>query len=106
MAEVLVVARAARTVGVEVPATPSSMPACCRKSERHAARLRLPSAERAGRIRTSNRHYPAAREKSDAMTDLQRFGLALIGFAVAVSVCGALLGLVASWITKNRGSRR
>ena len=42
----------------------------------------------------------------DAMTDLQRFGLALIGFAVAVVVCGVLLGLVGSWITKKRGSRR
>jgi hypothetical protein len=41
----------------------------------------------------------------EGMTDLQRFGLALIGVAVAVAVCGVLLGPIASWITKNRGSR-
>jgi len=40
------------------------------------------------------------------MTDLQRFGFALIGFAVAVVVSGVLLGLIASRITKNRGSQR
>ena len=40
-----------------------------------------------------------------AMTDLQRFGFALIGFAVAVVVAGVLLGLIAAWITKNRGGR-
>ena len=36
------------------------------------------------------------------MTDLQRLGFGLIGFAVAVVVAGVILGLVASWLTKNR----
>jgi predicted membrane protein len=36
------------------------------------------------------------------MTDLERLGLALIGFAVAVVVAGVLLGLIAAWITKSR----
>jgi hypothetical protein len=37
------------------------------------------------------------------LTDLQRFGLGLIGFAVAVVVAGVLLGLIAAWIAKRRG---
>jgi hypothetical protein len=37
------------------------------------------------------------------MTDLERLGLGLIGFAVAVVVAGLLLGLIAARITKNRG---
>jgi predicted membrane protein len=37
------------------------------------------------------------------MTDLERLGLGLIGFAVAVVVAGVLLGLIAAWI--NRGHR-
>jgi len=36
------------------------------------------------------------------MTDLQRFGLALIGFAVTVVVCGVLLGLISAWVSKKR----
>jgi hypothetical protein len=36
------------------------------------------------------------------MTDLDRLGLALIGFAVAVVVGGVLLGLIGAWITKRR----
>jgi hypothetical protein len=39
------------------------------------------------------------------MTDLERLGLGLIGFAVAVVVAGVLLGLIAAWINKNRGHR-
>jgi hypothetical protein len=39
------------------------------------------------------------------MTDLERLGLGLIGFAVAVVVAGLLLGLIAAWITKSRGRR-
>ena len=35
------------------------------------------------------------------MNDLERLGLALVGFAVAVVVAGVLLGLGA-WITKGR----
>jgi len=37
------------------------------------------------------------------MTDLERLGLALVGFALAVVVGGVLLGLVGAWITKSRG---
>jgi hypothetical protein len=37
------------------------------------------------------------------MTDLDRLGLALVGFALAVVVGGVLLGLVGAWITKRRG---
>jgi hypothetical protein len=36
------------------------------------------------------------------MTDLQRLGFGLIGFAVAVVVAGVLLGVIAAWIIKNR----
>jgi hypothetical protein len=36
------------------------------------------------------------------MTDLERLGLALVGFAVAVVAGGLLLGLVGAWITKSR----
>src|SRR6266446_1686191 len=38
-----------------------------------------------------------------SMTDLERLGLALVGFALAVVVGGVLLGLVGAWITKSRG---
>lgn len=38
------------------------------------------------------------------MTDLQRFGFALIGFAVAVVGSGVLLGCIGAWITKRRRS--
>jgi hypothetical protein len=39
------------------------------------------------------------------MTDLERLGLALVGFAIVVVVGGVLLGLVGAWITKrHRGS--
>lgn len=36
------------------------------------------------------------------MTDLERLGLALVGFAVAVVAAGVLLGLIGGWITKRR----
>lgn len=36
------------------------------------------------------------------MTDLERLGLGLVGFAVAVCAGGVLLGLVGAWITKDR----
>ena len=34
------------------------------------------------------------------MTDLDRLGLALVGFALAVVVGGLLLGLIGAWIKK------
>jgi hypothetical protein len=34
------------------------------------------------------------------MTDLERLGLALVGFALAVVVVGVLLGLVGAWMKK------
>ncbi len=37
------------------------------------------------------------------MTDLERLGLALVGFAVAVVSAGVLLGLIGAWI--KRGTR-
>jgi hypothetical protein len=37
------------------------------------------------------------------MNDLERFGLALVGFAVAVIVAGVLLGLIGAWIKRGRG---
>jgi hypothetical protein len=37
------------------------------------------------------------------MTDLERLGLILVGFATAVVGGGVLLGLVGAWITKRRG---
>jgi hypothetical protein len=37
------------------------------------------------------------------MTDLERLGLALVGFAVAVVVAGVILGLIGAGITKRRG---
>jgi hypothetical protein len=43
--------------------------------------------------------------RNEDMTDLERLGLGLIGFAVAVVVAGLLLGLIAAWITKSRGRR-
>jgi len=38
------------------------------------------------------------------MSDLQRFGLGLIGFAVAVVSSGVLIGLIGSMLTKNHRS--
>jgi len=35
------------------------------------------------------------------MTDLERLGLALVGFAIVVVVAGVLLGLVGARITKR-----
>ncbi len=37
------------------------------------------------------------------MTDLERLGLTLVGFAVVIVGGGVLLGLVGAWITKQRG---
>jgi hypothetical protein len=37
-----------------------------------------------------------------AMTDLERLGLALVGFALAVVAAGILLGLLGAWITRGR----
>ena len=39
------------------------------------------------------------------MTDLERLGLALVGFAIVVVVGGILLGLAGARITKRRGGR-
>jgi hypothetical protein len=40
------------------------------------------------------------------MTDLERLGLALVGFAIVVVVGGVLLGVVGAWIReRRRGSR-
>jgi len=39
------------------------------------------------------------------VTDLERLGLGLVGFAVVVVVAGVLLGLIGAWITKKRGGR-
>jgi predicted membrane protein len=36
------------------------------------------------------------------MTDLERLGLALVGFPLAVVVCGVLLGLIGAWIKKAK----
>ena len=36
------------------------------------------------------------------MTDLERLGLGLVAFAVAVVASGVLLGLVGVWINKRR----
>ncbi len=36
------------------------------------------------------------------MTDLERLGLALVGFALAVVVGGVLLGLIGAWIKKAK----
>ena len=36
------------------------------------------------------------------MTDLERLGLALVGFALAVVFGGALLGLIGAWIKKAK----
>jgi len=36
------------------------------------------------------------------MTDLERLGLGLIGFAVAVVIGGVLLGLIGAWIKERR----
>lgn len=40
------------------------------------------------------------------MTDLERLGLGLVGFAVAVVGGGILLGLVGAWITERRKGRK
>jgi hypothetical protein len=36
------------------------------------------------------------------MTDLERLGLALVGFALAVVAAGILLGLIGAWIARGR----
>jgi hypothetical protein len=36
------------------------------------------------------------------MTDLERLGLALLGFPLAVVVGGVLLGLIGAWIKKAK----
>jgi hypothetical protein len=36
------------------------------------------------------------------MTDLERLGLALIGFPLAVVVGGVLLGIIGAWIKKAK----
>jgi hypothetical protein len=36
------------------------------------------------------------------MTDLERLGLALVGFAVAVVSAGVLLGLIGAWIKRGK----
>jgi hypothetical protein len=36
------------------------------------------------------------------MTDLERLGLALIGFPLAVVVGGVLLGMIGAWIKKAK----
>ena len=36
------------------------------------------------------------------MTDLERLGLALVGFAVAVVSIGVLLGLIGAWIKRGK----
>jgi hypothetical protein len=41
-------------------------------------------------------------KKGPSMTDLERLGLALVGFALAVIVGGVLLGLIGAWITKAK----
>jgi hypothetical protein len=35
------------------------------------------------------------------MTDLDRLGLALVGFALAVIASGVLLGLIGAWIKRG-----
>jgi hypothetical protein len=40
--------------------------------------------------------------KTSSMTDLERLGLALVGFAVAVVAAGVLLGLIGAWIKRGR----
>ena len=37
------------------------------------------------------------------MTDLERLGLAMIGFAIAIIVGGVLLGLIGATIKRGRG---
>ena len=44
-------------------------------------------------------HYGVRRSN---MTDLERLGLGLVGFAVAVMASGVLLGLIGAWINKRR----
>jgi hypothetical protein len=36
------------------------------------------------------------------MTDLERLGLALVGFALAVVVGGVLLGLIGAWVRRAK----
>ena len=45
------------------------------------------------------RHH---REGDHSMTDLERLGLALVGFPLAVVVGGVLLGLIGAWIKKAK----
>jgi hypothetical protein len=35
------------------------------------------------------------------MTDLERLGLALVGFAVAIVAAGVLLGLIGAWFKRR-----
>jgi hypothetical protein len=57
--------------------------------DRRSCGARIRSSSEAGTTLT-------ATSEIDAMTDLQRFGLALIGAAVGVAVGGVLLGLIGS----------
>ena len=41
--------------------------------------------------------------REGSMTDLERLGLAMIGFAVAIIVGGVLLGLIGAAIKRGRG---
>src|SRR5207245_10840271 len=58
---------------------------------------RLPS-----RCRSRLEDRDSAREGDYSMTDLDRLGLALVGFALAVVVGGVLFGLIGAWIKKAR----
>jgi len=42
-------------------------------------------------------------KEEPSMTDLERLGLAMIGFAVAIIVGGVLLGLIGAAIKRGRG---
>jgi len=42
-------------------------------------------------------------KEEPSMTDLERLGLAMIGFAVAIIVGGVLLGLIGAAIKRERG---
>jgi len=46
---------------------------------------------------------PGGQEGDRSMTDLERLGLAMIGFAVAIIVGGVLLGLIGAAIKRGRG---
>ncbi len=40
--------------------------------------------------------------RAHSMTDLERLGLALVGFPLAVVVGGALLGVIGAWIRRAK----